>query len=223
MHVLVVEDEPRLASLLRMGLAEEGYAVTVCGDGDEALWQATETELDAIVLDVMLPGRDGLSVCRTLRERSNWTPVILLTARTDVEDRVRGLDAGADDYLTKPFSFAELAARLRALLRRGGVERPTALTAGDLQVDPAAREVLVGDRVVELTAREFAILELFVRRPGLVLRRDQIMDHVWDFASTPGSNVVDQHVANVRRKLMEANCTASIVTVRGVGYRLSTP
>jgi two-component system, OmpR family, response regulator len=222
-HILVVEDEPRLATLLRRGLVEEGYAVTVAHDGVDALWHATETPFDAVVLDVMLPKLSGLEVCRRMRAAEVWSPVLLLTARTDVSDRVDGLDAGADDYLTKPFAFTELAARLRALLRRGSTRRPTELVVGDLHVDPAGREVRVGTRVVELTAREFSIVELFARRVGEVLRRDQILDHVWDFASAPASNVVDQHVANVRRKLLEADASATITTVRGVGYRLVPP
>lgn len=220
MHILVVEDEPRLATLLHRGLAEEGYAVTVAHDGEEGLWRATETEFDAVVLDVMLPRLSGLDVCRRMRAAEVWSPVLLLTARTDVGDRVRGLDAGADDYLTKPFAFSELAARLRALLRRGATRRPTLLRIGDVELDPAAREVRVADRPVEFTAREFDILELLARRDGEVLRRDQILDHVWDFASSPASNVVDQHVASARRKLTEAGATTAIVTVRGVGYRL---
>lgn len=223
MHILVVEDEPRLATLLRRGLLEEGYAVTVAHDGVDGLWRAQETTFDALVLDVMLPKLSGLEVCRRLRAAEVWSPVLLLTARTSVEDRVAGLDAGADDYLTKPFAFSELAARLRALLRRGATRRPTALVVGDLHLDPATREVWVGDRPVELTAREFNLLELFARKVGEVLRRDQILDHVWDFASAPASNVVDQHVASVRRKLLDAEATAAIVTVRGVGYRLVPP
>ena len=223
MHVLVVEDEPRLATLLRRGLVEEGYAVTVATDGEDALWQGRETAFDAIVLDVMLPKLSGFEVCRRLRAAEVWSPVLLLTARSDVSDRVNGLDAGADDYLTKPFSFDELAARLRALLRRGSVRRPVTLDVGNLRVDPATREVSTPAGTVDLTAREFAIVELFARRRGEVLRRDQILDRVWDFASQPASNVVDQHVANVRRKLLAAGATAEIVTVRGVGYRLVPP
>lgn len=223
MHILIVEDEPRLATLLRRGLMEEGYAVTVAHDGVDGLWHAQETAFDAVVLDIMLPKLSGLEVCRRMRTAEIWSPVLLLTARTDVEDRVGGLDAGADDYLTKPFAFDELAARLRALLRRVATRRPTELTVGDLRLDPAGREVRVGGRTIELTAREFAILELFTRRVGEVLRRDQILDHVWDFASAPASNVVDQHVASVRRKLVEADSTAAITTVRGVGYRLTPP
>lgn len=223
MHILVVEDEPRLATLLRRGLMEEGYAVTIASDGVDGLWHAQETAFDVVVLDIMLPKLSGLEVCRRMRQAEIWSPVLLLTARSDVDDRVDGLDAGADDYLTKPFAFSELAARLRALLRRGTSRRPTELVVGDLSLDPATREVRVGHRPVELTAREFSILELFARRVGDVLRRDQILDHVWDFASSPASNVVDQHVASVRRKLIEADATAAIVTVRGVGYRLVPP
>ena len=223
MNILVVEDEPRLATLLRRGLIEEGYAVTVAHDGVDALWHAQETEFDAVVLDIMLPKLSGIEVCRRMRAAEIWSPVLLLTARSDVQDRVGGLDAGADDYLTKPFAFGELAARLRALLRRGATRRPTALEVGNLQVDPAAREIRVDGRAVEVTSREFSLVELFARRVGDVLRRDQILDNVWDFASAPASNVIDQHVANVRRKLLDAGATATIVTVRGVGYRLAPP
>jgi len=220
MHLLVVEDEQRLAMLLRRGLVEEGYAVTVAHDGADGLWHATESVYDAVVLDVMLPGMDGLEVCRRMRSAEVWTPVLLLTARGRIDERVEGLDAGADDYLMKPFAFDELAARLRALLRRGAARRPAQLTVGNLVVDPACREASTPYGRVELTAREFALVELLARRSGEVLRREQVLDHVWDFASLPASNVIDQHVASVRRKLGDAGSTAEIVTVRGVGYRL---
>lgn len=220
MHVLIVEDEERLAALLRRGLTEENYAVTVAHNGIDGLWRAQETAFDAVVLDIMLPGMDGLEVCRRMRQESIWSPVLLLTARGRIEDRVEGLDAGADDYLMKPFAFDELTARLRALLRRGASRRPTALNVGNLVVDPASREASTPFGHADLTAREFALVELFARRPGEVLRRDQVFDHVWDFAKLPASNVIDQHIASVRRKLDEVCSTAEIVTVRGVGYRM---
>ena len=220
MHVLVVEDEERLADLLQRGLANAGYAVTVAHNGVDGLWHAEETAFDAVVLDIMLPGMDGLEVCRRMRQESIWSPVLLLTARGRVEDRVEGLDAGADDYLMKPFAFDELTARLRALLRRGATQRPVVLSVGNLVVDPAAREATTPFGRAELTAREFALVELFARRHGEVLRRDQMFDHVWDFASLPASNVIDQHIASVRRKLEQVRTTAEIVTVRGVGYRM---
>lgn len=220
MHVLIVEDEERLAALLQRGLAQHNYAVTVAHNGVDGLWHAQETTFDAIVLDVMLPGMNGLEVCRRLREDGIWSPVLLLTARGSVEDRVDGLDAGADDYLMKPFAFDELTARLRALLRRGATERPTTLQVGNLVVDPASREVTTPFGRADLTAREFALTELLARRAGEVLRRDQMFDHVWDFASLPASNVIDQHIASLRRKLDVVQSTAEIVTVRGVGYRM---
>jgi len=220
MHVLVVEDEERLADLLQRGLTNAGYAITVAHNGIDGLWHAQETTFDAVVLDIMLPGLDGLEVCRRMRQQSIWSPVLLLTARGRVEDRVEGLDAGADDYLMKPFAFDELTARLRALLRRGATQRPAVLSVGNLQVDPASREAATPFGRAELTPREFALVELFARRHGEVLRRDQMFDHVWDFANLPASNVIDQHIASVRRKLEQVRSTAEIVTVRGVGYRM---
>ncbi|HWC24603.1 MAG TPA: response regulator transcription factor [Flexivirga sp.] len=220
MHVLIVEDEERLAALLQRGLTAQNYAVTVAYNGIDGLWHAQETAFDAVVLDVMLPGMNGLEVCRRMRKESIWSPVLLLTARGSVEDRVDGLDAGADDYLMKPFAFDELTARLRALLRRGASERPTSLSVGNLVVDPASREVTTPFGRADLTAREFALIELFARRSGEVLRRDQVFEHAWDFASLPASNVIDQHVASLRRKLDDVGSTAEIVTVRGVGYRM---
>ena len=220
MHVLVVEDEERLAALLQHGLTTAGYAITVAHNGIDGLWHAQETTFDAVVLDIMLPGMSGLEVCRRMRAESIWAPVLLLTARGRVEDRVEGLDAGADDYLMKPFAFDELTARLRALLRRGAIQRPSALSVGNLVVDPASREAATPFGRADFTAREFDLVELFARRAGEVLRRDQVFDHVWDFASLPASNVIDQHIASVRRKLGAVRSTAEIVTVRGVGYRM---
>jgi two-component system OmpR family response regulator len=223
MRVLVVEDEVRLALLLKRGLEEEGYAVDASGDGAEALWHATETEYDAIVLDIMLPGIDGLEVTRRLRAASRWTPVLLLTARDTIDDRVVGLDAGADDYLVKPFSFAELAARVRALVRRGRVERPPVLEVGDLRLDPARRRAWRAEVELDLSPKEFALLELFLSHAGEVLTRTRILEHVWDFAYDPASNVVDQYVGYLRRKIDRPFGRDDLETVRGAGYRLREP
>ena len=220
MRVLVVEDATRVAALLKRGLEEEGYAVDVVADGPTAVWQATESAYDAIVLDVMLPGYDGFEVCERLRGAERWAPVLMLTARHDVTDRVRGLDAGADDYLTKPFSFAELSARVRALIRRGCVARPAMLAVGDLRLDPASRRAWRGEVELALTARETALLELFLRHPGEVLSRTMILDHVWDFAFDGMSNVVDQYVAYLRRKIDRPFGRHDLETLRGSGYRL---
>jgi DNA-binding response OmpR family regulator len=220
MRVLVVEDEPRMSTLLERGLRDEGYAVDVAYDGTNGLWFAIENEYDAIVLDVMLPELDGLEVCRQLRASDRWAPVLLLTARDAVEDRVRGLDAGADDYLTKPFSFAELAARVRALVRRVSGSRPALLEVGDLRVDPATHRAWRGDVELSLSPKEMALLELLMRHPGEVVTRTQILDHVWDFAYDGLSNVVDQYIGYLRRKVDRPFARADIVTVRGVGYRL---
>jgi two-component system OmpR family response regulator len=219
-RVLVVEDDVKMAGLLRRGLGEEGLSADVARTGDDALWMAVATEYDAIVLDVMLPGTDGFVVCRRLREAGTWTPVLLLTARNSVDDRVAGLDAGADDYLTKPFSFAELLARLRALVRRAPVERPTVLEVGDLRADPATRQVWRGDAEITLSAKEFVMLETFMRRPGQVLSRYQLLEHCWDYAYENRSNVVDVYVRYLREKLDRPFGRTSIETVRGAGYRL---
>jgi two-component system, OmpR family, response regulator len=219
MRVLVVEDDLKMASLLRRGLLEEGLAADVARTGDDALWMAEATEYDAIVLDVMLPGADGFEVCRRLRESGRWSPVLMLTARDAVEDRVAGLDAGADDYLTKPFSFAELLARLRALARRAPLERPTVLEAGDLRLDPATRRAWRGDVEIGLSAKEFALLETFMRRPGEVLSRYQLLEHCWDYGYENRSNVVDVYVRYLREKIDRPFGRKSLETVRGAGYR----
>jgi two-component system, OmpR family, response regulator len=220
MRALIVEDEAKMAALLRRGLVEEGYAADVAGSGEDALWMARATPYDAIVLDVMLPGVDGFAVCRKLRESGVWTPVLMLTARDRIQDRVAGLDTGADDYLTKPFSFAELLARLRALTRRDPLERPTVLEVGSLRLDPAARQVWRGDVEIELSAKEFALLETFMRRPGQVLTRLDLLEHAWDYAYENRSNVVDVYVRYLREKVDRPFGASSIETVRGVGYRL---
>ena len=209
-----------MASMLRRGLSEDGYAVDVVSNGLDALWQATEIDYDAILLDLMLPGADGFEVCRRLRAANRWAPVLMLTARTDVRDRIQGLDAGADDYLAKPFSFSELSARLRALIRRGSPKRPTVLSAGSLRLDPAAHEAWRDDVRLDLTAKEFSLLELFLRHPGEVLTRTRILEHVWDFAYDGVSNVVDQYVAYLRRKIDRPFDVEQLETVRGSGYRL---
>jgi two-component system, OmpR family, response regulator len=219
MRVLVVEDDVKMASLLRRGLLEEGLAADVARTGDDALWMAEATEYDAIVLDVMLPGADGFDVCRRLRESGRWSPVLMLTARDAVEDRVAGLDAGADDYLTKPFSFAELLARLRALARRAPLERPAVLEAGDLRLDPATRRAWRGELEIGLSAKEFALLETFMRRPGEVLSRYQLLEHCWDYGYENRSNVVDVYVRYLREKIDRPFGRKSLETVRGAGYR----
>ena len=220
MRVLIVEDEVKMASLIRRGLREEGMAADVAVKGEDALWMAGSTSYDAIILDVMLPGINGFDACRRLREEGVWAPVLMLTARDGVEDRVAGLDGGADDYLTKPFSFAELLARMRALVRRGPVERPTVLTVGDLHLDPAARRVWRGDTDITLSAKEFALLETFMRRPGEVLDRLQLLEHAWDYDYENRSNVVDVYVRYLREKVDRPFGVESIETVRGAGYRL---
>ena len=220
MRVLVVEDEPKMAQLLKRGFVEEGHAADVADRGEDALWMAGATAYDAIVLDVMLPGLDGYVTCRELRARGIWTPVLLLTARDAVDDRVTGLDAGADDYPTKPFSFAELLARLRALVRRVPAERPTTLEVDDLRLDPAAHRAWRGETEIELSAKEFALLELFMRRAGETLSRVQLLDGAWDMAFESRSNVVDVYVRYLREKIDRPFDRHTIETVRGVGYRL---
>ncbi len=220
MRVLIVEDEPKLAALLRRGLRKEGMAVDLAAQGEEAVWKAESTEYDAIILDLMLPGIDGLEVCRRIRDADVWSPVLMLTARDAVRDRVAGLDSGADDYLTKPFSYAELLARLRALVRRGASARPTELVVGSLRLDPARRHVWRDDTEIELSAKEFALLETFMRRPGEVLSRFELLEHAWDYEYENRSNVVDSFVRFLRRKIDKPFGVESIETVRGAGYRL---
>jgi two-component system, OmpR family, response regulator len=220
MRALVVEDGVKMAALLRRGLQEEGFAVDVASNGEDGSWLGVENDYDVILLDLMLPDVDGIEVCRRLRAADRWAPILMLTARDGVQDRVAGLDAGADDYLTKPFSFDELLARVRALLRRGPSERPPVLTAGDLSLDPATRRVTRGDVEVELTPKEFALLDLFLRHPGEALSRTRILEHVWDFAYEGDSNVVDVYVRYLREKVDRPFGKRSIETVRGVGYRL---
>jgi two-component system OmpR family response regulator len=227
MRILIVEDELKMAGLIRRGLRKEAMAADVAVNGEDALWMAEATEYDAIVLDVMLPGIDGFEVCRRLRGAGVWTPILMLTARDSVRDRVAGLDTGADDYLTKPFSYAELLARLRALVRRGPSERrrgpserPAELEVGGLRLDPASRQVWRGDTEISLSVKEFAILETFMRRPGEVLSRFQLLEHAWDYEYENRSNVVDSYVRFLRQKIDKPFGTRSIETVRGAGYRL---
>lgn len=215
-----MEDEVRMAGVLQRALKEEGHAVDVAGDGPQGLWLATENQYAAIVLDVMLPGMDGFELCRRLRESGACAPVLMLTARDGVTDRVRGLDAGADDYLVKPFSLMELAARLRALARRDGRVRTPVLVEGDLRLDPAAKRAWRAGTELHLSPKEYSLLELFLRHPGQVLTRSQIIEAVWDFAYDGGSNVVDQYVKYLRRKIDGPFGRHDLETVRGMGYRL---
>jgi two-component system OmpR family response regulator len=219
-RVLIVEDDLRMASLIRRGLVKEGLAADVAPNGEEALLTSQAHPYDAIVLDVMLPGIDGFETCRRLRAADVWSPVLMLTARDSVEDRVAGLDTGADDYLVKPFAFAELLARLRALVRRGDNERPAVLEVGDLRLDPATRDVARGKTEIPLSAKEFALLETFMRRPGTVLSRYDLLENAWDFAYENRSNIIDVYVRRLRAKIDEPFGTHSLETVRGVGYRL---
>jgi two-component system, OmpR family, response regulator len=219
-RVLVVEDHADMAQLLGLGLREAGLAVDVLTTGEDAVSMATEYDYDAIVLDVILPGIDGIEACRRIRLAGRGTPVLLLTARDAVRDRVLGLDAGADDYLTKPFSFEELLARLRALIRRGPSERSPTLEVEDLTLDPGAHRVERAGREIDLTAKEFALLEYFMRHPGEALSRTKLLEHVWDFAFDGDSNVVDVFVRSLREKIDRPFGVGSIETVRGVGYRL---
>jgi len=223
MRLLVVEDEPKLGALIVRALRAEGHAVDLCESGEDALWRAGAVAYDAIVLDVGLPGIDGFETCRRLRADEVWAPVLMLTARDAVADRVEGLDVGADDYLVKPFSLAELAARLRALVRRGAAERPAVLAVGDLRLDPARREAWRGDAALALSAKEYALLEAFMRRPGEVLSRFALIEQVWDESYEHRSNVVDAYVRLLRDKIDRPFGTDSIETVRGVGYRLCHP
>jgi two-component system OmpR family response regulator len=219
-RVLVAEDEVKMARAVRRGLEQEGYAVDTTLDGDEALYLASENDYDAVVLDVMLPGLDGFEVCRRLRAAGRWAPVLMLTARDTVEDRIEGLDVGADDYMVKPFAFGELLARLRALIRRGATQRPVVVRVGDLALDPAAHTVTRAGRRVQLSAREFTLLEFLMRHAGEVVTRTAILEHVWDYNYDGLSNVVDVYVGYLRRKLEQPFGRALIRTVRGVGYTL---
>ncbi|WP_344650132.1 response regulator transcription factor [Cryptosporangium japonicum] len=220
MRLLVVEDDPPMSALLDRGLRRAGYAVDIVVTGVDALWRIAETEYDGIVLDATIPPPDGFEVVRRIRADGVWVPVLMLTARDHVQDRVRGLDAGADDYLTKPFALDELYARVRALTRRGPVPRPTQLLVGDLELDPATHRVRRGTTPLDLSAREFALLHEFMRHPGETLSRTHLIDHVWDFAYDGGSNVVDVYVRHLRDKIDRPFDRDTLRTVRGAGYRL---
>jgi DNA-binding response OmpR family regulator len=221
MRVLVVEDEKRLAAGLKKGLEVEGFAADVALNGTDGLWMAREHQYDAIVLDVMLPGLNGYRVCSALREEGIWTPILMLTAKDGEYDEAEALDTGADDFVTKPFSFVVLLARIRALIRRGAGERPTVLEAGDLRLDPGARRVWRGDIEVALTAREMALLEFLLRRAGQVVSKIEVLDHVWDYGFDGDPNIVEVYVRRLRNKLDRPFGRASIETVRGAGYRLA--
>ena len=220
MRVLVVEDDVRMAAAMSRALRAAGVVIDVTGSADDAQWMVHATDYDVLVLDVMLPDLDGFELCRRLRADEVWTPIIMVTARDAVDDRVHGLDAGADDYLTKPFSLAELLARLRALARRDCVARPTVLTAGDLRLDPASHQVWRGSTPIALTAREFALLEAFLRNPGQVLNHGQLLDAAWDFGYEHRSNVIEVYIRYLREKVDRPFGVQSIETVRGMGYRL---
>ncbi len=222
MRALVVEDEPKLAAAIRRGLMDDGLVVDIAADGEEGLIMAGASTYDAVVLDINLPKIDGLEVCRRLREDGNWTPIIMLTARDTIRDRIAGLDHGADDYLIKPFALGELSARLRALTRRPSSAAPTVLQVGELRLDPATREVSRGDTRIDLSAKEFALLEAFMRRPGRVLDRFALLEHAWNYTYENRSNVVDVYIRYLRKKVDEPFGVTSIETVRGAGYRLRT-
>ena len=223
MRVLLVEDEERIADFISRGLSEQGYAVDVAPDGEEALQWAHVADFDVVILDVMLPGRDGIDVCRTLRARGLRTPIVMLTARDAVEDRVRGLDSGADDYLVKPFAFAELLARLRAVLRREPTPTGNVLQAGDLIFDTGTLEVSRQGAAIELTSKECRLLEYLMRHPNQVLTRTMIAEHVWNYDFDNATNVIDVHIRNLRRKIDDPFPTKLIQTVRGAGYRVASP
>ena len=221
MRVLVVEDERRLADGVRRGLEAEGFAVDVAATGTDGLWMARENSYSIILLDIMLPGISGYRICETLRAEKNWTPILMLTAKDGEWDQVEALDTGADDYLTKPFSFAILLARVRALIRRGAGERPATLEAGDVSLDPATKRVARGDTVIDLTAREHAVLEYLMRRRGEVVSKREILDAVWDFDFDGDPNIVEVYVGHLRNKLDRPFGRAAIETLRGSGYRLA--
>ena len=220
-RVLVVEDERRLAAAIRRGLSAEGFAVDIAYDGEDGLHSAREGDYDAVVLDLMLPKISGYRVCQQLRAEKNWVPILILSAKDGEYDQADGLDLGADDYLTKPFSYVVLAARLRALLRRGAVPRPVELLAGDLSLDPASRRVRRGQTEIALTAREFSLLEYLIRRAGQVVSKSQLLEHVWDTYDSVDLNVVEVYAGYLRRKIDTPFGRQALQTVRGAGYRLA--
>lgn len=220
-RILLVEDEKRLAAAIKRGLESQGFAVDIALNGADGQWMAAEVPYDVIILDIMLPGRDGFEVCATIRASGNWTPVLMLTARDAARDEIRSLDTGADDYLTKPFSFMVLVARIRALLRRGSHERPAVIEAGDLRLDPAAHRCHRGAAEIALTSREFAVLEFLMRNAGDLVSKGSILDNVWDFAFDGDPNIVEVYIRRLRRKIDEPFGAHSIQTIRREGYRLS--
>lgn len=219
-RILVVEDDKRLAATLRRGLEAEGFSVDNALDGEEGLWLASENSYDAIVLDIMLPKVNGFQVCARLRDAGNWTPILMLTAKDGELDEAEALDTGADDYLTKPFSYVVLVAHLRALLRRGATERPVMISVGDLVIDPATHTCRRRDQLIELTAKEFSIVEFLARRAGEVVSKSDLLEHAWDFAYDGDPNVIEVHMSNIRRKIDKPFGTQNLRTVRGAGYRL---
>jgi DNA-binding response OmpR family regulator len=222
MRVLVVEDEKQLALIIKRGFIEEGYSVDNAYDGEEAQYMAENMAYDLIILDIMLPKKDGIAVCKELRTKRVKTPILMLTARDSVEDRVKGLDSGADDYLIKPFAFSELLARARALLRRETTTKTSRLEAGDLVMDTLTREVWRGSRKIELTAKEYAILQYFMRHPNVVVTRTMLEENVWDYDFDGASNIIDVYIRRLRRKIDEGEAVSLIHTLRGAGYRLKT-
>lgn len=220
MRVLIVEDEVKLAAYLKRGLEREGYAVDVAGDGEQGLWLASTEPYDVVVLDIMLPAKNGYLVCRELREAGVWTPILMLTAKTGEYDEAEALDTGADDFLSKPFSFVVLLARLRALIRRGSGERPAVIEVGDLRLDPAQRRFFVGDDEVSLTPTEFCMIEQLMRNPGDVLSKSRFLDACWDWAFDGDPNIVEVYVRHIRKKIDIPFGRSQVETVRGAGYRL---
>ena len=224
MQILVVEDEPKIAQLLRRGLIEERYAVDIAADGNEAVEKFEINEYDCVILDWLLPGQDGLSVCRAIRKQNTSVPILMLTAKSEVADKIAALDSGADDYLTKPFTFSELAARIRALLRRGSKADPVVLTVGDLSLDPSTRSATRSGQEIPLTAREYALLEYLMRNKNIALSKTQIIDHVWDYAYAGFSNIVETYVKYLRRKLQVSVDSQEVIhTMRGHGYMIKDP
>ena len=223
MRILVVEDEKRLAEVIKKGLVEEGYSVDIAYDGEEGQYMAENTSYDLVILDIMLPKKDGITICQELRVKEISTPILMLTAKDSVEDRVKGLDSGADDYLIKPFAFSELVARVRALLRREALSKASKLQVGNLVMDTLTREVWRGDTKIELTAKEYALLEYFMRHPNMVITRTMLMEKVWDYDFEGMSNIIDVYIRRLRLKLDEEGEESIIETVRGAGYRLREP
>ncbi len=223
MRILVVEDEKRLAEVIKKGLVEEGYSVDIAYDGEEGQYMAENTSYDLVILDIMLPKKDGITICQELRVKEISTPILMLTAKDSVEDRVKGLDSGADDYLIKPFAFSELVARVRALLRREALSKASKLQVGNLVMDTLTREVWREDTKIELTAKEYALLEYFMRHPNMVITRTMLMEKVWDYDFEGMSNIIDVYIRRLRLKLDEEGEESIIETVRGAGYRLREP